>query len=287
MINICNIKYDKNITSLYLTKKNLTSIPDEVYMLDNLEILCLSHNFIQEISPNILRLKKLKMLYLNYNILSEIPLEIFNIKSLEILILSNNNIINIPDDITKLVNLKELWLYHNKIFNLPIVLSNLTKITGLYLNSNNISTIPSEYGQLTNLESLILDCNNIITIPYELIHCNLKYLYLNYNPIQNTNNPILKMIHDKMHTRFNPNKTILNKTISIIDYTTQNGTNIDEIGCNICFTSYTDKNIQLLILGCHNTHIICSECIELLKKKTCPYCNVQINMTTSLIRSNY
>lgn len=264
MINICNKNYDNDSISLYLTKKNLTSIPDEVYMLENLEILCLSHNSIQEISPNISRLKKLRMLYLDYNTIRDIPLEIFNIKSLETLILSNNNIINIPDEIIKLVNLKELWIYHNKICNLPIILSKLTKLTGLYLNSNNISTIPVEYGKLINLEALILDCNNIITIPYELINCNLKMLYLRDNPIQNIHDPILKMIVDKMHNKF-----------SLLNYNKQTEIEI-EGECSICYSAHNVENIKLIILQCHNTHIICSDCIKLLKNKTCPCCRTPI-----------
>jgi len=274
MIKVYSKPYDMVRNSLYLTNMNLTYIPDEVFKLENLEILCLSNNRIHEIPTNIHKLKKLKMLYLDNNNITNIPMEIFNILSLEVLILSENNIHEIPLGITQLVNLKQIWLYKNKISILPVELASLKKLTGLYMNDNNISHIPREYGMLTNMEALVFDKNLICDIPYELISCSkLKMLYLRYNPISVTDNRIVNMIVDKIHNRPNKNINIL-QNISMLDNIEQdvNGT------CIVCYSSNDEPDIKLLKLSCHETHIICSECIGSLHNKICPCCRTDIVM---------
>ena len=124
------------------------------------------------------------------------------------------------------------------------------------MNNNLITDVPKEIYNLVNLERLILDKNNINSLPIELSKCNnLKMLYLSQNPINLDTDKIVLMLFDKLHNRVN----------NIIKEDIHN----DIIGeCNICM----NNNIKILQLGCFPSHVICSNCILLLKCKKCPYC---------------
>jgi Leucine-rich repeat (LRR) protein len=271
MITILDKNYDINTTSLYLKHQNLTEIPQEVFQLEDLEILCLSNNMITAISADIQKLKKLKMLYMSDNNITNIPSEIFNIENLEILIMCNNNINSIPLDITKLTNLRQIWLYKNKISVLPTELVKLTKLDGLFLNSNNISEIPKEYGLLSNMEILVFDNNNITNVPIELSNCSkLKMLYLNNNPLNR--DEIYYIILKKMNSRH---------ILTPKEYKNEINKNIDG-ECIVCLSPH-DKDTNLVVLSCHVKHIICSSCINMLYTPKCPLCSCSIDKSKSIL----
>ena len=256
MYRICGKKYNIDTKELYLTNKSISFIPNEI---------C--------------NLKKLEILYLSCNNIIDIPSEIFNITSLKILILSDNMITIIPSDIRKLINLEKLWLNGNKIKVLPRELIELQYIVGLYMNNNMIEEIPKELGTKLYLEDLIFCKNNISSIPIEIINCRqLKSLWLQYNPISDTNDRNVEMIVDMIHSRYitmshDSSETLLDKIVrscirvnKVID------------GECICCTSNHNDNVNLLALGCHDSHVICSNCIILLKNTLCPYCRNTIQL---------
>ena len=130
---------NNNITEISLKAQNLTSIPEEVFELESLEILKLNDNQIRigvleeekeyeegevvlekveydGIGKNILKLSKLKELNLSNNEIFEIPNYLLNNKTIEKLDLSFNNIEQISKEILQeLKNLKYLNLLDNPI----------------------------------------------------------------------------------------------------------------------------------------------------------------------------
>jgi len=137
-INIFNnIKEEDylDITELYLINNELTSIPESICSLINLQ-----------------------KLYLSNNKITNIPEFISSLIHLRQLILSNNQITSIPESICSLINLQELYLYNNKITNIPYYISSLINLRKLHLSYYEITNIPESIGSLINLQTLVLSC---------------------------------------------------------------------------------------------------------------------------------
>lgn len=98
----------------------ITSIPKEVSMLNDLEILNISNNKIDDlnISAEFFTLHSLKQLNFSNNQVALLQ-PFCGLVSLEQLNLSENLIEEIPDSIANLQNLRYLWLARNKISSLP------------------------------------------------------------------------------------------------------------------------------------------------------------------------
>lgn len=165
----------------------LTTIPDEVLELTQLESLDLSHNAITSIPKSIARLKNLNKLILYRNLLTELPKEILHIENLFSLNVSGNPLKTVPSWFPKLKNLKELDLSFtgstsdSSISNLERI-SGLENLTSLSFNNVGLTTIPRWLLNLQNLEELSLGFNQLTSIPEWLSQLpNLKKLYLNGN----------------------------------------------------------------------------------------------------------
>ena len=84
-ITILNNNHDINLQELNLSKKQLESLPSEIYKLINLQ-----------------------KLYLRYNSLSSLSVEIGRLGNLQELYLYCNYLISLPNSVGKLTNLKKL-----------------------------------------------------------------------------------------------------------------------------------------------------------------------------------
>ena len=91
----------KLVKHLDLKYQKLSTIPNAVFSLTNLEILDLAHNEINQISERLIELPNLKKLYLNDNQIVVLPI---NFKELQITLLyiQNNPINNVNDLSTSL-----------------------------------------------------------------------------------------------------------------------------------------------------------------------------------------
>lgn len=189
-------KADSSTKSLNLNRKDLRTIPDEVFELKDLEELRLFQTNLTEISPRIGELKNLKKLYIGRNELRTLPKEIgelhdlevlfihFNeidslpssikgLKKLEHLKIDNNNLKRLPDEIGALPNLKTLTVQFNELDTIQPALFDSGSIEILDLRYNQIRHIPTEIGNLTNLHELYLsNAGFLLTLPDEL--CNIR-----------------------------------------------------------------------------------------------------------------
>ena len=134
-VNILGKEYDiATTTELDLSYKNLTEIPESVFLLTNLQYL-----------------------YLHYNNLTYIPESISVLTKLHYLQLSYNNLTSLPESIGSLSNLKTLYLYDNKLTSLPESIGSLSNLKGLYLHGNNLISVPESIQTLTKIKDFILD----------------------------------------------------------------------------------------------------------------------------------
>lgn len=118
------------ITSLDLSNKGLTEIPNEIFDCLNLKKLFLSNNNLTQIPKKIDLLSKLEILDISKNNLKQLHAGLFNLKYLKTLVLSRNQIKSIPKQIKDLKYLKILILNHNKIKDIGgiCILPNLIRI---------------------------------------------------------------------------------------------------------------------------------------------------------------
>ena len=137
-----------NVRSIDLSHSISYSIPEEIYVFENLETLKLNDNQIEEIPKDILKCKKLKTLDLSFNKLEEIPKYIENLENLTVLYLDHNQLVEIPKEIGNLKNLKILDLSFNELIEVPEELSNLNKLEKLNLNNNDLEEIPDKVKNL-------------------------------------------------------------------------------------------------------------------------------------------
>ncbi|WP_347400467.1 DnaB-like helicase C-terminal domain-containing protein [Sulfurimonas hydrogeniphila] len=127
----------KDISILYVDKKDIENIPEDVFSLVNLKELILKNNTVRTISPNIYKLKKLA-----------------------ILSLANNHLESLPADIDRLHNLRELDISNNP--TLKVIPENFSKLSLRYLSID---------GNLLNKDITIIE--NIYTLQEVVIHGGL------------------------------------------------------------------------------------------------------------------
>ena len=159
--------------------------------------------------------KDIKELNLSSNQLTELLSEIGNLARLTHLYLNNNQLTELPREIGNLTQLTNLDLSNNKLTQLPNEIGNLTQLNVLYLSNNQLTELPREIGQLTQLTYLYLSSNELTQLPSEIGNLTqLTWLDLHGNPIENTLNPIIQRLLQRMQNKTNK-KTIYSDTQNV------------------------------------------------------------------------
>lgn len=122
----------------------LTTIPNDVFLLPWLQVLNLSGNRLPIIPDSIATLTNLRELNLSSNELATLPATIPHLVHLHTLILSGNRLTAVPDVIAHLTNLQSLDLSRNQLTTLPAWLADLPYLTTLHLDRNHVKTPPPE-----------------------------------------------------------------------------------------------------------------------------------------------
>ncbi|XP_055907906.1 protein flightless-1 [Eupeodes corollae] len=178
------------LRSLNLRHNNIKSsgIPPELFRLDELTTLDLSHNKLKEVPEGLERAKNLLVLNLSHNQIETIPTALFiHLTDLLLLDLSHNKLETLPPQTRRLANLQTLILADN-----PLELFQLRQLPSLQnlevLNMRNtqrtLLNFPTTLDSLSNLAELDLSQNCLPKVPDCLYNLpNLKRLNLSDNEI--------------------------------------------------------------------------------------------------------
>jgi Leucine-rich repeat (LRR) protein len=156
---------DRGRTRLSLNGMDLQTLPPEIGLVSELEILFLYNNKLTTLPPELWELRSLKKLFVYRNQLTHLPPEVAQLTELEILDLRFNQIASLPSEIGGLASLRELELRGNQLRTLPGEIGNLTSLTTLDVGNNHLTSLPTDMAQLTALHTLLIDNNRLRTVP--------------------------------------------------------------------------------------------------------------------------
>ncbi|XP_041972439.1 leucine-rich repeat-containing protein 47-like [Aricia agestis] len=174
-----------NINLLNISETCLTTIPNEIKNLINLQSLLLYGNKIADFNQNITSLPKLKVLDLSRNQIKTIPDSLNNMKELTSINFSSNEIEEMPK-MSAFPNLIIVDLSNNKLTQfLDTEGADLPHLTDLKIKGNEIEVIPSHIAKtLPALKNFDIGENKLKTIPGELASlAKLKELNLKGNKL--------------------------------------------------------------------------------------------------------
>ncbi|XP_078663043.1 uncharacterized protein LOC144906547 [Branchiostoma floridae x Branchiostoma belcheri] len=146
---------------LDLSNQSLTSIPEEVFDLTDLEILIVSNNRLTVIPEAIGRLQKLQWLDVEHNMVTTLPRSVCSLSNLEVLIVSYNSLYSLPPDaeFAKMKKLTQLYIHDNHLTEVPPGVCTLSNLEVLTVGKNPIRSLPDDITRLTRLKSLdIVSC---------------------------------------------------------------------------------------------------------------------------------
>lgn len=150
---------------LFLNDNALTSLPDELFGMQNVIFLYLEDNRLDRIPADIARMKKLFGMYWTNNKIASIPPEIFGMKQLKKFQISKNQLTEIPEAIGNLTNIVHFNFSSNKISKIPASMSKLAKLRVCDLSDNNISELPEAFGTVKIFHQLRVKNNPLTTLP--------------------------------------------------------------------------------------------------------------------------
>ncbi|XP_022120022.2 leucine-rich repeat-containing protein 47-like [Pieris rapae] len=189
-----------NINLLNISDTCLTSIPDEIKYLVNLQSLLLYGNKMTEFNENITLLQKLKVLDVSRNQLTCIPDSLNKMKELTNINLSSNEISEMPK-IGDMLNLITFDLSNNKLTSFPDMEGgSFPHFTDFRIKGNLIEVLPSYVAStLQSLKNFDISDNQLMTIPGEIASMSkLKELNLKGNKLSDKR---LKKLVDQCRTK--------------------------------------------------------------------------------------
>ncbi|XP_053575193.1 leucine-rich repeat-containing protein 10 [Bombina bombina] len=173
------------LVKLYLSDNNLNTLPPELELLQNLQILALDFNSFKVLPQVVCTLKQLSILYLGNNRLPDLPQEMSSLKNLQTLWIESNYLTQLPDVICELTLLKTLHAGSNPIRQLPTELQNLKELRSIWLSGNLLYDFPKVLLNMPFLEVIDVDRNGIRFFP-SLVHMpGLKLVIYDHNPCRN------------------------------------------------------------------------------------------------------
>ena len=170
------------LTYLDLDKNQFEgSVPASFGELINLQSLWLSRNNLTSLPNEIGNMVGLRTLYLNDNKFTSLPETIGNLSELLVLNVSDNELLGLPNSITNLRKLVQFYANRNYISALPPNIQNLVALTVFEINTNNLTALPNEFLQLSSLSRFRVSENELEfddLLPYS----NQTYSVFDYAP---------------------------------------------------------------------------------------------------------
>lgn len=191
-----NIGGVRNSTRILLPQSGLTGdLVPEIGNLTKLTFISLIENSLTSLPESLGTLSQLETLnFSNNDQITSLPQDLSGLISLTTLIFDNCSVTDLPTSanpsipttgIGALTTLTRLRFQNNGITLLPEEIGNLINLTSFRPSPNPFPSVPSEYSNLVNLEILDLSGSLITNIPTGFSGLvNLRELYLNNNNLQ-------------------------------------------------------------------------------------------------------
>ena len=157
-----------NLQVLFVNDNRLTALPDSLAQLRNLQTLFLNHNRLTVLSVSLTQLRNLQKLYVNDNRLTALPDSLGLLQNLLTLVARNNQLTALPDSLGQLQNLQKLYVNDNRLTALPDSLGLLQNLLTLVARNNQLTALPDSLGQLQNLQLLDVADNQLTALPDSL-----------------------------------------------------------------------------------------------------------------------
>ncbi len=199
---------EKEVERLFLPNQGLEHVPEPIRMMDNLQVLDLSHNAIRKLPHWFGSLPKLRQLILNGNekltfdglrdlapSLEQLSLQsmswellppgLFGLPQLKFLDVSSNQLQELPKEIPTACPLQTLILDHNQLSRLPKQTKNLIQLRKLSANANQIRRLVAGLGNCQNLVDVQLNNNRLASLPKTIGRLkNLENLAISSNRLR-------------------------------------------------------------------------------------------------------
>ncbi len=174
-----------NLENFIAANNKISSLPKDFNQLKNLKIVDLEKNEFKEFPEVITQITSIEELNFINNLIEVIPPSIGKMSGLKILLLCTNKISSFPTELNELPNLAKLFLRNNLLTFFPVELCQLKKLTYLHLGNNKITDLPKEISGLTSLKRLQLENNQLIRLPIEILSIkNLGILDVTCNQLE-------------------------------------------------------------------------------------------------------
>ncbi|NOR86863.1 MAG: hypothetical protein GQ527_04580 [Bacteroidales bacterium] len=155
-----------SIRILYLEQKELTTIPDSVFLFRNLKRLSIKANMITEIPDEIGALSHLEYFEARDNEIASISPEIAKLQKLNTFKLYHNKLDSLPLELLQLSSLENFDISRNPLSDEALLLVfRMTQLKNLSISKLQLKKLPPEIGQLVNLDFLSIFCNQIDSLP--------------------------------------------------------------------------------------------------------------------------
>uniref|UniRef100_A0A2I3GC84 FLII actin remodeling protein n=1 Tax=Nomascus leucogenys TaxID=61853 RepID=A0A2I3GC84_NOMLE len=157
-----------------------SGVPDDIFKLDDLSVLDLSHNQLTECPRELENAKNMLVLNLSHN--RQLPamtaLQTLHLRS------TQRTQSNLPTSLEGLSNLADMDLSCNDLTRVPECLYTLPSLRRLNLSSNQITELSLCIDQWVHVETLNLSRNQLTSLPSAICKLSkLKKLYLNSNKL--------------------------------------------------------------------------------------------------------
>jgi len=166
-----------------LSDNEMTELPLDICLLNDLEIFNCSHNQLTDIPVLFEQLKYMKEIDLSHNLCKHLPNVIYSFKSLVRLNCEHNLISTIDKNLHNLKRLKFFIFDHNQLETLEqIDFSQLKKLEYIHIAHNQLTRLPRGLHQLRYLKNVNLSYNRLKSVPIDLFLINtLDVLNLSHN----------------------------------------------------------------------------------------------------------
>lgn len=169
---------------LYLTKLNLTEMPEWVSNLKNLKILGFLLDPISELPESLLKLTTLEQFVAQGTQLRKLK-NIFNNKKLKTIRVEGSKIESISNKISSLKECENFQITDGKLKSFPKEIFEMESLKQLILTNNELTILPDGIEKLSNLEFLNFSNNQIEFLPKGVHQIEtLRQFYMSRNPIK-------------------------------------------------------------------------------------------------------